>query len=184
MAYDKLVDSAVLDSNLTAVADAIRAKGGTSGTMEFPDGFVSAVQGIQAGGGADTILGREYMSGSFTLAEDTTSNYEITDLTPFFDGASCNTVGLMFRERTSRESNIGMWCAVYQPKYKGNAVSGVSVGYAYSSETGSSAVKNGGLKEIVSGMETSKLVALFTSDHPGFAGETYSWLVLRYKKVV
>ena len=41
MALDKLVDSAALDANLTSVANAIRAKGGTSGPMAFPSGFVA-----------------------------------------------------------------------------------------------------------------------------------------------
>ena len=34
-------------ADLTAVADAIRAKGGTSAQLAFPDGFVSAVQAIE-----------------------------------------------------------------------------------------------------------------------------------------
>lgn len=51
MALDKVIDSAELDANLTAVADAIRTKGGTSEALSFPDGFVSAVEDIQAGGG-------------------------------------------------------------------------------------------------------------------------------------
>lgn len=46
MALDKLVDSAALDANLTSVANAIRAKGGTSGPMAFPTGFVSVVEAI------------------------------------------------------------------------------------------------------------------------------------------
>lgn len=46
----------VNDSSLTAVADAIRTKGGTSEALSFPDGFVSAVEGIQAGGGGDDLL--------------------------------------------------------------------------------------------------------------------------------
>lgn len=37
---------------LTAVADAIRAKGGTSEQLVFPEGFVSAIDNIQAGGGS------------------------------------------------------------------------------------------------------------------------------------
>lgn len=49
MAVDKLVDSTQLDTDLTAVADAIRTKGGTSAQMAFPAGFVSAVQNIQTG---------------------------------------------------------------------------------------------------------------------------------------
>jgi len=39
------------DTDLTAVADAIRQKGGTSAQMAFPAGFVSAVQAIPTGGG-------------------------------------------------------------------------------------------------------------------------------------
>lgn len=46
MPLDKLVDSATLDANLTSVANAIRAKGGTSGPMAFPTGFVAAVEAI------------------------------------------------------------------------------------------------------------------------------------------
>lgn len=46
MSLDKLVDSAALDANLTSVANAIRAKGGTSGQMAFPTGFVAAVEAI------------------------------------------------------------------------------------------------------------------------------------------
>ena len=50
MAVDKLVDSAQLDADLEDIADAIRAKGGTSSQMAFPSGFVSAVQAIPTGG--------------------------------------------------------------------------------------------------------------------------------------
>jgi hypothetical protein len=173
----------VQDSDLTSVADAIRAKGGTSEELAFPDGFVSAVEGIQAGGGADTILGREYMCGSFTLAEDTTTNYEVADISNFYDGRSYNTVGFMFRERTAREDNKGMWCSVYQAKYIGNSYSGLVVSYAYTSNTGSTAVKNLGFAESVTtdnGKISCKLVVNFSSSYTGFAGETYSWVVLKY----
>lgn len=51
MAYDKLVDSAQLDTDLTSVADAIRTKGGTSGQLQFPSGFVDAIDAIETGGG-------------------------------------------------------------------------------------------------------------------------------------
>ena len=43
----------VNDTDMTAVADAIRTKSGTSDALVFPDGFVSAVQAIQAGSGGD-----------------------------------------------------------------------------------------------------------------------------------
>ena len=36
-------------ADLTAVADAIRAKGGTAAQLVYPSGFVSAIQAIQTG---------------------------------------------------------------------------------------------------------------------------------------
>lgn len=41
--------------DLTSVADAIRAKGGTSGQLQFPSGFVDAVEAIETGGGLDLL---------------------------------------------------------------------------------------------------------------------------------
>ncbi len=51
MVLDKVVDSAVLDAGMKSVADAIRAKAGTTDLLAWPDGFKSAVEGIQTGGG-------------------------------------------------------------------------------------------------------------------------------------
>ena len=39
-----MTDYVVRDTQLTSVADAIRAKGGTSAPMAFPDGFVDALR--------------------------------------------------------------------------------------------------------------------------------------------
>jgi hypothetical protein len=50
MAYDKVVDSAVLDANLTSVANAIRSKGGTTASLAFPSGFADAISAIKTGG--------------------------------------------------------------------------------------------------------------------------------------
>ena len=51
MALDKVVDSAMLDAGMKSVADAIRAKTGTTDLLAWPDGFKAAVEGIQTGGG-------------------------------------------------------------------------------------------------------------------------------------
>ena len=56
MALDKLVDSTQLDSDLTSVANAIRAKSGGSGQLAFPAGFVSEIQGITGGWTTDGII--------------------------------------------------------------------------------------------------------------------------------
>jgi hypothetical protein len=39
----------VTDTELTSIADAIRAKGGTSATLSYPNGFVSAIGDISTG---------------------------------------------------------------------------------------------------------------------------------------
>lgn len=51
MAYDKVIDSSVLEANLKSVANAIRTKGGTSANLAFPTGFANAISAIEAGGG-------------------------------------------------------------------------------------------------------------------------------------
>lgn len=69
MAVDKLVDSAQLESDLTSVANAIRAK--TCGTvdLQFPDGFVSEIGSISGGGGisVDDFADLSEPSGNVTI---------------------------------------------------------------------------------------------------------------------
>lgn len=68
MAYDKAVDSTVLEDGLTQIADAIREKGGLgdlfSAPLTFPSGFASAVAALSAGG-------LNAAAGSFTPASNT-----------------------------------------------------------------------------------------------------------------
>lgn len=85
MAYDKVVDSAALDTQLTSIADAIRAKTGGSNSLVFPDGFLQAIAAIEAGGGGGggdggwAIDGFTLLSGTFTPESDITSGwYKIT----------------------------------------------------------------------------------------------------------
>jgi hypothetical protein len=43
-------------TELTSVADAIRSKGNTSESLEYPDGFVEAIEAIEGGGVEHYIL--------------------------------------------------------------------------------------------------------------------------------
>lgn len=67
MALDKVVDSAVLDAEMTSVANAIRAKTGNTDTLAWPNGFLAAIAEITGGGGA----GLAYDMGEFVLDADT-----------------------------------------------------------------------------------------------------------------
>ena len=56
MPYDKAVDSAALDAGLTAIANAIREKTGSSDALAFPDAMAAAIAAIQNGSsGASTV---------------------------------------------------------------------------------------------------------------------------------
>lgn len=47
----------VQDTSLTAIADAIREKGGTTDLLNFPVGMVEAVRNIQSGDGGGIYVG-------------------------------------------------------------------------------------------------------------------------------
>lgn len=74
-----MADYKVTDTELISIANAIRAKGGTQAQLEFPTGFVSAVQAIPSGGGGGelvplaTDLATGYVSGGAWSAYQ--SNY-------------------------------------------------------------------------------------------------------------
>ena len=90
MAVNKLVDSTQLDADLTSVANAIRTKCGTSASLAFPSGFVSAVEAIPIGGGGYdvdagdlTALFDKYVEENdmlvmdLTFASDQTANWTV-----------------------------------------------------------------------------------------------------------
>ena len=77
MAYDKVVDSAVLDAGLKQIADAIREKGGTSDNLAFPAAMAEAIAAISAGGGAADHMGYPVVTGEVTFQEDVTSSYAL-----------------------------------------------------------------------------------------------------------
>ena len=64
-------------TDLTKVASAIRAKGGTSDPLVYPDGFVTAIQAIETGGGSgsdelvnsliDRTISGEYVNNTVTI---------------------------------------------------------------------------------------------------------------------
>lgn len=68
MAFDKVVDSSVLDAGLKQIADAIREKGGTSDNLAFPAAMADAIAAIEAGGG-----GVLFKTGTITPAAETTT---------------------------------------------------------------------------------------------------------------
>lgn len=79
MAIDKLVDSSQLDTDLTSIANAIRAKGGTSAQLTFPNEFVAAINAISGGGGSTLVTKTITENGTYTATDDGANGYsEVT----------------------------------------------------------------------------------------------------------
>lgn len=107
----------VMESDLTAVADAIREKGGTSDALEWPDEFVDAIDAIPTGGNEHIIVPRYISDGNITWDKDKASQGETITLTniassaktievwsinePYTGGTSCYT-------RLSIHNNVGV----------------------------------------------------------------------------
>ena len=70
--------------SLDAVANAINSKAGTSGKLQFPDGFVEAVEGISAGGGGD--------------------GYDVATLQKFVDSRGANGLDYLYKGNLSTPS--------------------------------------------------------------------------------
>lgn len=87
MAYDKVVDSAALDADLTSVADAIRSKGGTSEQLSFPAGMASAINAISSGVDVKT------KTGTFKLNSSGSASVSC-GFKPDFVAISCGTSGM------------------------------------------------------------------------------------------
>lgn len=94
MALDKVVDSAALDAGMTAVADAIRAKAGTTGPLAWPDGFITAISGIETGGGgaswvtiSETLPNAMYRLGDVNMDGSLTQD-DAVEITNYLGGAA------------------------------------------------------------------------------------------------
>ena len=115
MAFDKVVDSAALDAGMKSVADAIRAKAGTTDLLAWPDGFKTAVEGIQTGGGTtpsapSDITFYDYdgtIVTSWTLEELATKT-ALPDY-PSHEGLTCQgwNWSLADLKTTNRKMNVG-----------------------------------------------------------------------------
>lgn len=106
---DYIVDSA----DLTSIANAIRAKGGTSAGLAFPVGFVSAIQAIPTGGGytLEQVLSGEALTGSITYlgASIRSCSFGKTDIVEFH-APNLTTIETGIYNGQSSKSNVFYGC--------------------------------------------------------------------------
>lgn len=124
MALDKVVDSAVLDAEMTSVANAIRAKTGNAAMLAWPDGFEMAIAGITGGGGIQSA------SGEYSIAEDVANlDIDISDIgfVPDLVAVYLDETGM---EYTSAPTKI--WYLSYVPDIIDRIPVGETVSIVYS----------------------------------------------------
>lgn len=122
------------EASLTAVADAIREKAGSSEGMIFPEGFVSAVAGFQAGGGDnvsvvdDTLFGYHALKGTVEFTEDTPINgyslvIPITELKEKFGSKYfyISDMRLVFMKEPGNEGKAGFFTLIILNEKKGSS---------------------------------------------------------------
>lgn len=72
----------VTDTELTSVANAIRTKGGTTGGLVFPSGFISAINAI-SGGDTHLELIKEESLGAIQHSTSTATTVKTIDITSY-----------------------------------------------------------------------------------------------------
>lgn len=130
MAVDKLVDSTQLDADLTSVANAIRTKGGTSASLAFPSGFVSAIEDIQSGGGdpGDEFEWATTTNQVVTIGANSVTNTQAAK--SFFDALATYNMCILLSPLT--DENQFVYCGTSGAmRYRGGTVASTIIGSAY-----------------------------------------------------
>lgn len=98
MAYDKAVDSTVLENGLSAIADAIREKGELgdpfTSPLTFPSGFVSAIEGLSGGGAPEMYIEEVYDQFGYLTRAILHGNYTKVRKYLFYMSSSMTSVEL------------------------------------------------------------------------------------------
>lgn len=181
MAYDKVVDSAVLDAGLKQIADAIREKGGTSDNLAFPQAMADAIAAIEAGGGGgggldflnEVFNSTEIQAGTCTIAETSASATTFAFDKPF--NAKPNYY-LIFE--ISPPPDVTQSRVIMNMAYSGknntskNAYNVILSGKNYNPQSGASL-------GAYSGYTNTTFSIVGNSSYPILAGTTYGWIVLK-----
>lgn len=126
MSVDKLVDSTQLNTDLTSVANAIRAKSGGSSQLAFPSGFVSAIADIPSGGGGAWT--------EFTAASSASNGSQCLDvLFPNRDDRNSYFASLKSKDISDWVNNQLLLCHYYSnghangERYRNSGINGGSM---------------------------------------------------------
>lgn len=185
-----------VNSKMTAIADAIREKTGESGTLTL-DAMAAAIAAIEAGGGGK-ILGHVFAEGSFTLAEDTTSEYTVITANELFEAIkgdfpdATSLISNVYVKGTSEYASLHYFLAAICWKDNTDAfdtdyaakeflgaflskpsINNASTAAAYADSYGNYTAKSVAMLRVSS----SGFSVKFSSSQAGYAGGKYNWVV-------
>lgn len=147
MAIDKLVDSSQLDADLTSIANAIRAKGGTSAQLTFPNEFVTAINAISGGGGSTLVTKTITENGTYTATDDDADGYsEVTVNVPTSGSSAWTKVAersYQVSTTSTTSTTVDTWATGHSEIWTSNKIvyvrirdtAGPRAGYFYGSDT-------------------------------------------------
>lgn len=170
-----MAERIVQEESLTTVADAIRAKGGTTDALPFPTGFADAIAAIQAGGGGGISAYVE----TVTFAENTL-NYTVQHNL----GSIPDAIAIVCTNKRSTSTNtfpngIVYW---YADQEKGTRVcntmtsdSGAKVDCVDFAKVGFGKNSNGQL----TATETTATLSVVTSAYGFAGGSTYKIVICK-----
>lgn len=173
-----------ISDSVSAALTALTEKGVTVPDGTKVDGLASLIATIESGGGGSaTLWGRPYETGSFTLAEDTSSTYTIGNFSDWLkytsdDGtqvdSNFNIVAFLWMDVSSRTTiQNTLCCGAHQAIFLGDSNTAASCGSGYNSSSWAD-IRNGSIRAY-SGI----LRVYFTTTYIGHAGDTYHWLLTK-----
>lgn len=140
MANYQVVDADQLDENLTSVADAIRAKGGTTDELDFPEEFTAAILALEGNGSGGDGVGIYSVEQTTKSTEDNGINVITMTLTNgsrytfTVENGSKGSKG--DRGEKGQKGDTGAQGIQGIPGEKGDPGTGVTILGSYSTEAG------------------------------------------------
>ena len=166
MAEHKVVNTTQLDSDLTSIANAIRAKAESSDALSFPSGFVDAIANLATGGGLPSNISA-IAGGTFVLTDNTEDAPTLTH-------------------------NLGVSANFYLIRVQGDLTTSKKVMYAMGSSLGGKALHvqnyystNGYALNQKIGSLVSSTTALYPTSFSGYtyaSGKIYHWICGRFEE--
>lgn len=185
MAYDKVVDSAVLNAGLTQIANAIREKSGTGDVLAFPTGMAEAIAALADGGMG--IPGYDIAFGSFTPAVKTPKPTVDTGWGNAPDASKKYAVTVFGWQPSGVENNFRTISAttIYNANINGTMETVHAYSYANTTATNVSSGASATANE-KSTFESDGTITLcgYSSGWAFAVGHVYVWFAIREKQVI